>query len=133
MAGLGQRAIADPLTVTGDAVRGVGHSDSGRSKLGPGTDGETHTGERRLRHHHDEGTAMATYRVTELHGRMAVFDQYGRCVELLPAGTSQDEIAATVTAQHRAREYVADDLITQQTFDPETQEWSQVKWPVPEA
>lgn len=72
---------------------------------------------------------MTTYRVAERHGRVAVFDQYGRCIELLEPGTSDEVLAAIITTQHRAGEYAARDFVEQRTFDPDSQQWSGTFWP----
>lgn len=74
---------------------------------------------------------MTRYRIAEAHHgrRIAVFDEYGRCVELVPAGMSDTQLAALVTAQDAAGAYVPDRLVGQRTFDPGTQEWTDIQWP----
>jgi hypothetical protein len=74
---------------------------------------------------------MAKYRVTDVHHgrRTAVFDGYGRCVELVPAGMSDAQLAALITAQDAAGAYLPDRLLAQRTFDSGTQEWANIQWP----
>lgn len=73
---------------------------------------------------------MATYRVADAHHgrRTAVFDEYGRCVELVPAGMSDSQLAALITAQDAAGAYVPDRLVPQRTFDSDSQEWAHIQW-----
>jgi hypothetical protein len=74
---------------------------------------------------------MAKYRVADAHHgrRTAVFDEYNRCVELVPAGMSDTQLAALVTAQDAAGAYQPDRLLAQRTFDSTTQEWADIQWP----
>lgn len=77
---------------------------------------------------------MTKYRLAPAHHghRMAVFDEYGRCVELVPAGMTDEQLAVMVTAQDRAGAYVPDRFATQRSFDSSTQEWVDDVWPVEE-
>lgn len=74
---------------------------------------------------------MAKYRVADVHHgrRIAVFDEYDRCVELVPAGMSDAQLAALITAQDAAGAYVPDRLRAQRTFDSDTQKWGGTQWP----
>ena len=74
---------------------------------------------------------MATYRVADAHHgrRTAVFDGYGRCVELVPAGMTDAQLAALITAQDAAGAYAPDRLVPQRSFDPATQAWTDIQWP----
>ena len=74
---------------------------------------------------------MARYRVADAHHgrRTAVFDGYGRCVELVPAGMTDAQLAALITAQDAAGAYAPDRLLPQRAFDPVTQEWADIQWP----
>lgn len=74
---------------------------------------------------------MTKYRVAEAHHgrRIAVFDEYGRCVELVPVGMTDAQLAALITAQDAAGAYVPDRLQAQRAFDPSTQAWADTQWP----
>jgi hypothetical protein len=74
---------------------------------------------------------MAKYRVTGAHHdrRIAVFDQYDRCVELVPAGMTDSQLAALITAQDAAGAYIPDRMLPQRSFDTDTQEWADSQWP----
>ena len=77
---------------------------------------------------------MSTYRVAQAHHgrRRAVFDEYGRCVELVPAGLTDDQLAALITEQDRSGAYAPDRFAPQRAFDPTSQTWADVTWPVEE-
>lgn len=74
---------------------------------------------------------MTTYRVSDAHHhrRIAVFDEWGRCVELVPAGTSEAQLAVLITAQDAAGAYAPDRFRTQRVFDLSSRGWSDIQWP----
>ena len=78
---------------------------------------------------------MGEYRVVESHHgrRTAVFDKCGRCVELVPGGLTDAQLAAVITGQDRSGgAYVPDRFAPQRSFDANAQEWAAVQWPVEE-
>lgn len=77
---------------------------------------------------------MSKYRVVRANPgrRTAVFDAWGRCVELVRSDMTDAELAALITDQDRLGAYVVDRFTTQRVFDSVTREWTEVEWPVEE-
>lgn len=71
---------------------------------------------------------MSVYHVVPRGRRIAVYDEHGRCVELLPAATPRQEIAAMARAAERDGRWPPPQTVRTQCYDTDRDQWSVQDW-----
>ena len=74
---------------------------------------------------------MTRYRIAQAQSRrVGIYDEYGRCVELVHSGTSEAAIAERIESGEAAGDFLPGEVESQRVYDTSTKSWSAVDWPV---